>query len=391
MGESKSGAIKASDREAAVRSIKELGLAPISVKTGSALNMNINFSFLNKVKTKDLAIYARQFSILLDAGIAVLAAIDILKRQTENKKLADVTSQMLEDVKRGNSLNAAMRKHNDVFPDIMLNMIEAGEVSGSIEGAFTRVATHLDNDLKILAKIKSSLTYSIVLGSVALIVCVFLIVGVVPSFMKMFTDMGVELPASTRALLSISDFVRGYWYILVSVIISLIVGFNYFKSTDNGKLMLDKFVLKLPIIGPFTKKIVTARFSRTLSALLESGFPLLSSLDVVAKIIGNKKYQKAIEKARNEVGNGVSLTIALSSTGMFMKMVLQMIKVGEDTGKMENVLDKIADVYEEEVSEMADKVSSLMEPVLIMFLAVVVGFIVISIIEPMFTMLQAVK
>jgi len=385
------GTVEATDKSEAIFKLKELKFTPLEVSVGSVLNSNIELSFLEKVKLKDLAIYSKQFSILLDAGIAVLAALDILKRQTENKKLKKATGEMQNDVQKGYSLNAAMRKQKDAFPEIMLNIIEAGEATGNLEDAFEKMSIHFDKELVLSGKLKSSMTYAIVLSSIALVVVCVLLVAVVPNFVSMFESAGTELPATTKALLATSDFVLKFWYLIIGVALVFIVAFKFYEKTEQGIYVLDKIKISIPVIGSLNKKVIIARFARILASLIGSGLPLFNSLEVVARVLGNRVYQKALEQVRNDVGNGFTLTQAIIETDLFMKMVVQMIKVGEDTGRLESVLNKIADFYDEEIAEATEKVASLMEPVLIIVLATVVGFIVLAIVEPMFKMMQTIK
>lgn len=390
-GKTVKGTVEAGDRKTALSKLKELRYTPLEISPGTVLDSNIDFDFLNKVKLKDLAIFSKQFSILLDAGIAVLAALDILKRQTDNKKLRKVTTEMQNDVQKGYSLNAAMRKNKDVFPEIMLNIVEAGESTGNLEGAFEKMSIHFDKELALSGKLKSSMTYAIVLSVIATVVITILLTGVVPNFVSMFKSAGTELPATTKLLLAMSAFVIQYWYLLLGGIVVLVVGFNIFAKTEFGIMTLDRIKISIPVIGDMNRKIIIARFARILSSLVGSGLPLFTALEVVARIVGNKVYQTALEKARRDVGNGFSLTQALVESNLFMKMVVQMVKVGEDTGRLESVLDKIADFYDEEIEEATNAVTSLMEPALIMVLGVIVGFIVLSIVEPMFKMMQTIK
>jgi len=390
-GKNVKGTIEAADKNSAVRKLKDLKYTPLYVSPGTVLDSNIEITFLDKVKLKDLAIFCKQFSILLDAGIAVLAALDILKRQTENRKLKKVIAEMQNDVQKGYSLNAAMRKNKDVFPEIMLNIIEAGETTGNLEDSFEKMSVHFDKELALSGKIKGSMTYAIVLSVIATVVIIVLLVGVVPNFVEMFKSAGQELPVTTKTLLSISAFVTKYWYLLIAGAVILVIGFNIFKKTEKGIFLFDRFKISIPAVGDLNKKIITARFARILSSLIGSGLPLFTSLEIVSRIVGNKVYQNALEKIRGDVGDGLSLTQALTESNLFMKMVVQMVKVGEDTGRLEVTLDKIADFYDEEVSEATAKVTSLMEPALMMVLAVVVGFIVLSIVEPMFKMMQTIQ
>ncbi|OQB15547.1 MAG: Type II secretion system protein F [Firmicutes bacterium ADurb.Bin193] len=384
------GTLDAPDKISAINKLKELKYTPLKVSVGSIFDSEIDLGFLNKVKPKDLSIFCNQFAILLDSGIPVLSALDILKRQTENRKLRKITANMQDEVQKGQSLNAAMRNHKDVFPDIMLNIIEAGELSGNLEDSFLKMSVHFEKEIAITGKIKGSMTYAIVLLFIAVIVIAILLIGVVPNFVKMFESSGTELPGTTKLLLKISGGVTKYWYLILLGIFSLVVGFKLLKRTEIGSLGIDKIKLMIPVVGELNKKIIISRFARILSSLVASGLPLFTALEIVSKVVGNKVYRRAVETVRASVGHGLTLTQALIETDMFMKMTVQMIKVGEDTGRLESVLDKIGDFYDEEIAEQTEKVTSLMEPALISVLAVVIGFIVLSIVQPMFGMMETI-
>lgn len=385
------GIMEGLDQHDAVMKLKELKYTPLDITTGTILDNNVDFSFMQKVKHKDLAIFSKQFALLLDSGIAVLSALDILYRQTENKKLRNVINSMQEDVQKGNSLNASMRKQKDIFPEIMLNIIEAGETTGNLEDSFEKMSVHFEKEAALNGKLKGSMVYACVLLSISAIVITILITMVVPNFVSIYATSGFELPITTKILLKVSGFITTFWYLILLGIIAIIVGFKFYKKTESGILFIDKFKISIPAIGDLNKKIIVARFSRTLSSLIGSGLPLFSSLEVVSRILGNRIYQKAIEKIRSDVGNGLTLTQALTETDLFMKMVVQMVKVGEDTGRLEITLSKISDFYDEEIIEATDKVASLMEPALMIFLGTIIGFIILSIVQPMFGMLDSIN
>lgn len=390
-GKIKKDTIEAVDKDDAIRKLKELKYTPLNVSAGSILDSNIEFTFLERITAKDLAIFSKQFSLLLESGIAVLSSLDILKRQTEKKKLKKVIGQMQEEVQKGHSLHAAMRKQKDIFPEIMLNIVESGETTGNLEDSFDKMSIHFDKEIALSGKLKGSLTYAIVLSVIATGVIAILLTAVVPNFVNMFQSAGAELPFTTKTLLALSSFLIKYWYIIIAAIILLIIGFKVYKRTEQGILLFDTIKISLPVIGDLNRKIIIARFSRTLASLIGSGLPLYTALEVISRILGNKVYQKAIEKARQDVGYGFSLTQALTETNLFMRMVLQMVKVGEDTGRLESTLNKISDFYDEEIIQATGKVASLLEPAMMIVLAVIVGFIVLSIVQPMFGMLNTIN
>ncbi|MDK2810834.1 MAG: type pilus assembly protein PilC [Petroclostridium sp.] len=381
------GTLEANDPATVFSMLKEKGYYPIQVAEQSILQKDISFDFMEKVKLKDMAVFCRQFATIINAGISVLGCLDILRQQTENKKLKNTVEKIYESVQKGNTLSSSMKEHK-VFPSILLSMVEAGEVSGSLDVALERMAVHFEKENKINQKVKGAMTYPIIVAIIATIVIAILITFVVPNFVGMFAGMGMELPATTKALLAISNFVKKFWYVIIGVIIGLAILFRYFASTTAGKNIIDGIKLKLPVFGPVNQKVVSSRFTRTLSTLLASGLPLLTSLEIVEKVVDNDVVAKGLEKAKQEVSRGVSLAQPIAQIGIFPPMVIHMLKIGENTGALESILAKTADFYDDEVETAITQMTTMLEPLIIVIMAIVVGFIILSVVQPMFGMFQ---
>lgn len=387
-GKKQKGVIEASNRQSAIIKLKENNLFPETISEQGALHGEVVLG--NPVKVKDLTIFCQQFEAILNAGVSVLEALYLLKEQTENKYLAKVVANMYERVEQGEALSATMRANSKYFPEILINMIEAGEVSGSLEVALHRMAEHFEKEYKLQQSVRKATTYPAVVSVVALAVVILLVLVVVPTFVSMFDGMGMELPATTRALIATSNFIKYRWYILVPAIIVGIILMRIYVKSEAGAITLARIKLKMPIIGPVQTKIVASRFSRTLSTLLASGLPLLDALAIVAKVVDNYVVEKGLEDARNQVSEGSSLSKPIRELGAFPPMITHMVKIGEDTGQLEPILNKVADFYDGEVESAVAQMTSLLEPIIIVVLAVVVGFVVISIVQPMFGMYQGV-
>ncbi len=387
-GKKQKGVIEASTRQSAIAKLKDNNLYPESITEQGALHGEIVLG--NPVKVKDLTIFCQQFEAILNAGVSVLEALFLLKEQTENKYLSKVINNMYERVEQGEALSATMRANSKYFPEILINMIEAGEVSGSLEIALHRMAEHFEKEYKLQQSVRKATTYPAVVSIVALGVVILLVLVVVPTFVSMFDGMGMELPATTKALIAISDFVKYRWYILIPSIIGLIIAFRIYVKSEVGSITLSRLKLKLPIIGPVQTKIVASRFSRTLSTLLASGLPLLDALNIVAKVVDNYVVEKGLEDARTQVSEGTALSKPIRELGVFPPMITHMVKIGEDTGQLEPILNKVADFYDSEVESAVAQMTSLLEPLIIVVLALVVGFVVISIVQPMFGLYQGV-
>ncbi len=283
-----------------------------------------------------------------------------------------------------------MTKHPKIFPSILINMIEAGEVSGNLEVALNRMASHFEKEFKLQQSVKKATTYPIVVAVISIAVVVLLLVVVIPTFVGMFADLGIELPLTTRMLLTMSDFVITKWYIIILVVFFVSGGLVYYAKSEVGKLTLSGVKLRVPMFGPLNTKIVASRFARTLSTLLASGLPLLEAIEVVAKVVDNHFVLKGLLDAKDQVSKGMPLSKPIQEMGVFPPMINHMVRIGEDTGQLEPILDKVADFYDTEVETAVSQLTTMLEPLIIVVLAVVVGFVVISIIQPMFQMYNAI-
>jgi type IV pilus assembly protein PilC len=391
MGEVIQGRYTAGDKVEILRMIREKQYHPTMVKeVVEGIDIK-SFGFLQRVKIKDIAVFCRQFHAMLNAGVPIIQCLEILKQQTENTKLKEVITEVCENVRKGNSFSESMKSHRNVFPEILINMVEAGEVSGTLDSVMNRMAVHFEKDNKIKNKIKGTMVYPIILSIVAVGVIIFLLTFVMPTFIGMFESSGVKLPAPTRLLLAISKGIRSYWYILLPVLVGIIYIVRRYIKTDKGSYAFDGFILKIPVIKTTLKKIATARFTRTLSTLMSSGIPLLQGMEVVARVVGNKVVATGILNAREELQKGAGLAGPIKKMGIFPPMVDSMIKIGEESGTLDDILEKTATFYDDEVEAELQKLVTLIEPLLIVVMGGAVGFIVISIALPMFDMLQTVK
>lgn len=346
--------------------------------------------FAPKIKKKDLAIFCRQFYTMLDAGIGIVKCIDILEKQTENKTLVKSLGVLHEDVQKGFTLSEAMKTHPKVFPSLLINMVEAGEFSGNLDVIIERMAVHFEKENKLENKIKSALVYPIALGFISVAVVIFLLVAVMPTFIGMFESSGQALPMPTQILLKLSNLLTEFWYIFIVGVVGATIGFVTFKQTNSGILLLDNIKLKVPIVKDTNVKIITSRFTRTLSTLMSSGMPLLQSMEIVGKVVGNQVVQDRLEIASEDIRKGVSLSRTIREVGVFPPMVDSMMKIGEESGALDDILYKTADFYDEEVEVALQKMTALMEPLMLVVMALVIGFIVISMALPMFDMVNTI-
>lgn len=383
-GKTKKGKMEARNKEVATQMIKDAGMYPIQVNEEGALQKDIVIG--NPIGTKDLTIFCQQFEAVLSAGISVLEALHLLKEQTENKYFQKVIADIYANVEQGESLSSSMSKHPKVFPSILINMIEAGEISGNLEVALRRMASHFEKEFKLQQDVKKATTYPIVVAFISIAVVVVLMVVVIPTFVGMFSEMGMELPLTTRILLAISDFIINQWYVLIISIALIVLVFTYYSRSEVGKMMLSGVKLKAPVFGNLNTKIIASRFARTLSTLLASGLPLLDAMEVVSKVVDNHKVMKGLIDAREQVSKGMPLSKPIAEMGVFPPMINHMVRIGEDTGQLEPILDKVADFYDTEVETAVSQLTTMLEPLIIVVLALVVGFVVISIVQPMFQM-----
>lgn len=387
-GKEKKGKMEAPDEERVFHTLKAEGLFPVTIKQLGILQRDINIQLSNPVKSRDLSVFTRQFVSILHAGVPIVAALDMLVEQTENKTLRKAISNTLTMVEKGERLADAMRNQGKIFPPILINMVEAGESSGNLETSLERMATHFEKEAKLKALIKKAMVYPMALGLISLAVLVLMVVFVIPSFMKMFKDMDMEMPGITLGILAVSKFITTKWYLIVGVILILTAGIVAFKNTYKGEVFFAKLTLKLPLFGKLKIKTASARFSRTLSTLIAAGIPLMEAIDITARTMDNIIIKKMLMDSREEVARGVPLSAPLRSAGLFPSMVYHMTKIGEDTGNLEQMLTKIADYYDEEVEVATQGLTAALEPIIIIFLAVVIGGLVIAVLQPMMTMYE---
>jgi type IV pilus assembly protein PilC len=343
--------------------------------------------FARRISHRDLAVFCRQFATMVNAGVPILACLDMLRKQTENARLREKVEELYEEVQKGKSLSLIMGKHNEVFPELLVNMVEAGEVSGTLDRIMDRMAVHYEKEYRLNQKVRNALVYPSLIAAVAILVIMFLVTVVLPTFVSMFQQMGAVLPLSTRVLMKLSHFIKDRWLILLTGFIGVLFSVKWYSNTPTGKELFDKVRLKMPVIGKVNRKVVTVRFARTLGALLSSGIPLLQGIEVTGKVVGNTVVQRGIKEVEREIKGGRGLAVPLQRLEAFPPMLIHMTKVGEETGTLDYILEKAADFYDQEVENSVNRMTTLLEPVIIIVMATVVAFIVISIVVPMFEMM----
>lgn len=383
-GKDVKGSVEAESREEAARKIKEQGLIPVSIGKQGALDKDVNIPIFKgkKIPARDMSVFCRQFASILKAGVSVINALEMLAEQTENKKLKEAIVNTQSNVEKGESLSDSMRQ-NDAFPSILIDMVRAGEASGSLENSLTRMAIQFEKDAKLNGIVKKAMMYPIVLICVMIGVVIVMLTFVIPSFMTMFEDLDSELPATTKAILAMSNSLKNYWYIYIIVVVGIVVGIQMYKRTDNGKHNLDKLKLKIPVFGLLQTKSACASFARTMSTLLQAGMPMIDALEISASTMKNVLFYDGLQKVKNGVSLGLPLSNQLKSTGLFPAMVVHMVGIGEETGNVEEMLTNSATYYEEEVEVQTQTLTSLMEPIIIVLMAFVVVLLIMAIYQPM--------
>ena len=383
-GKDVKGAVEAESRDEAARKIKEQGFTPVSTAKQGALDKDVNVSFLGKKKipARDMSVFCRQFASILKAGVSVINALEMLSEQTENKKLQEAIKRTQDSVEKGETLSDSM-KQNEEFPSILVDMVKAGEASGSLENSLTRMAIQFEKDAKLKGVVKKAMMYPIVLLCVMVGVIIVMLTFVIPSFMTMFEDLDSELPVTTKAILAMSNSLKHYWFIYILVIVGIVVGLQLYKRTDAGRHNLDKLKLKIPVFGLLQTKSACASFARTMSTLLQAGMPMIDALEISASTMKNVLFYDGLEKVKNGVSLGLPLSNQLKSTGLFPPMVVHMVGIGEETGNVEEMLTNSAVYYEEEVEVQTQTLTSLMEPIIIVLMALVVVMLILAIYQPM--------
>jgi len=390
-GEVKKGTIEAESEDLALQRLRLEQVNVTKIKK-AARQISIPFLTGGRVSQKDIVVFVRQFATMIDAGLPLVQCLDILAQQTDNKSFGRILAEVKASVEGGASFSEALRRHPKVFDELFVNLVAAGEVGGILDTILQRLATYIEKAVKLKRQIRGAMVYPIAVLCVAIVVIVVLLWRVIPVFEQMFKDFGGgALPAPTQFVINLSHgFINNIIPIFICTVL-VVVGFTYALRTKRGRYYFDATTLKIPIIGGVLRKTVVARFTRTLGTLLSSGVPILDSMDIVAKTSGNKVIEKAIYFARERVSEGKDVASPLSETRVFPPMVVQMIGVGEQTGAMDTMLQKIADFYEEEVDVAVEALTSLMEPVMMVFLGGIVGGLIIAMYLPIFEIAGNIK
>lgn len=376
--------------EAGIRThLRQQNIVPTKI-VAKGKELQFSFSLGKKVKDRSIAIFTRQLATMIDAGLPLVQSLEILSVQQENKNFKNIIRQIREDVEGGSTFAGALKKHPKVFNELYTNLVVAGEEGGILDNILNRLANYIEKAEALKKKVKSAMVYPSTIVGVAVIVVMILMIFVIPVFESMFKSAGQSLPLPTLIVLAMSKFVKGYILFIIPAVGILIFLLRRYYKTENGRGVVDSLLLKAPVFGPLFQKIAVARFSRTLGTLVSSGVPILDGLNIVSRTAGNKTIETAILQARSSIKEGETIAEPLGRSGVFPPMVIQMISVGESTGALDSMLSKIADFYEEEVDVAVANLTSLLEPLLMMFLGVVIGGVVISMYLPIFQMASAV-
>ena len=381
--------LDASSIETAKSSLRGAGYTILDIKEQTTLNRDIEIPFLGKPKAKDMAVFCRQFVSILRAGVSVASVLSMLGQQTGNKKLRAAIREMQADVEKGESLATSMRRHPKIFPAILVNMVSAGESSGNLEESFRQMELYFDRSKRTKSKVTSAMIYPCVLIVVMIVVLIVMMTKIIPNFLKTFEDMDAELPKITLGVMAVCEWFKVWWWVPLLVLAALIVGGILFHRTNKGRHFFGWLARKTPVVGNLTVKTACATFCRTMEVLIGSGLTLTDSMDLAASNMGNIYYLEAIRDARGMVAEGTPLRESLVRTGIFPPMVSNLVGVGEETGDLQSMMGKVADYYDEEVEEATKKLLNLMEPAIIIFMAVFVVIIVLAIYLPMINMTKA--
>ncbi|WP_370325041.1 type II secretion system F family protein [Euzebya sp.] len=392
-GKTKSGTMSAANQKAVADRLRELGYAPVSIgeKKESLAQKEINIpGFGKKVSLADLAVFSRQFATMINSGLSLIRALNILAEQTENPKLAEVIGEVRSQVEQGRPLSTAMADH-EVFPKLYIAMVRAGETAGLLDQVLLRVAATLEADVALRRKVKSAMTYPVVVLIMAVVLSSAMIIFIVPTFEGLFESLGGELPLPTQVLVMLSEGMRTFWYLFLLAPIAAWQGFKWARKQDNVRFFLDRMKLKLPVFGPLFHKVALSRFTRNLGSLLRAGVPILQALEISADTVNNGVMSNAINDVKAGVKEGESMATPLSKHAVFPPMTVQMIAVGEETGAIDEMLEKISDFYDQEVEATTEQLTALLEPVMIAVLGGIVGGMVIALYMPMFKIFDLVQ
>ncbi|MGL4173430.1 MAG: type II secretion system F family protein [Actinomycetota bacterium] len=387
------GTLDAENQGQVVSKLKTMGYAPVSITQANAgMKKELTIpGFGDKVKLKDLAVMARQFATMINSGLSLLRSLTILADQTESKKLREVLSEVRADVETGQALSTSLAKHPQVFPPIMINMTRAGEVGGFLDKVLLQLAENFEAEVKLKAKVKSAMTYPVVVFCMAILSVIGMLLFIVPIFSKMFADMGAELPAPTRALVALSSALKFGGPVLLVGTIAFVVVWRRIKHQERVRAIVDPWKLRMPIFGGLAQKIALSRFTRNFGTMLRSGVPILQALDIVADTSGNNVVAIAVRNVQENVRQGESLSAPLAQHPVFPSMVVQMMSVGEDTGALDDMLVKISDFYDQEVEATTEALTSLIEPLMIAFLGGIIGAMIVALYMPIFSVFNIIQ
>ncbi len=385
-GELRTATIDAPSREDVVAQLRRQRMSIVKVDEDAKPKKR-----KGSIKMRDVVIFTRQFSTMINAGLPLVQALDILAKQSENKVLAAVTRDLVFDVESGHTVADALAKHPNAFSDLYVNMVAAGEAGGILDTILLRLATFMEKNDALVRKVKGAMIYPGVIMSVAVIAITVLLIFVIPVFEGMFSSVGLALPLPTRVVIGMSRFLKGYWFVVAGVIAGTVWLLRRYYRTSNGKLAIDRMLLRMPVLGDVLRKSAVSRFTRTLGTLISSGVSILDGLEITAKTAGNRVIQDAIMSSRASIAGGDTIAAPLQKSAVFPPMVISMIAVGEQTGGLDEMLTKIADFYDEEVDAAVSGLLALLEPLMIVFLGVVVGGMVVAMYLPIFDMINAVQ
>jgi len=392
-GKLTTGKLAAESSAQVASKLKQMGYAPLSITESKSGGMNKEISFGKgpKVKLKDLAVFSRQFATMINSGLSLLRALNILTEQTENKTLARVLGEVRDDIETGSSLSVGMAKHRDIFPPLMVNMCKAGEVGGFLDSVLLQIAQNYEAEVKLKSKIKSAMTYPVMVLIMAVLAVIGMLLFIVPVFEGMFESMGATLPPPTRFLVFLSNQMTIVVPLLVVGLIAFSITWKKVKHDERVRGVVDPLKLKIPVFGLLFQKIALARFARNLGTMMQSGVPILQSLDIVAETTGNIVVERATRDVQNSVRNGESLTAPLAQHAVFPPMVVQMMAVGEDTGALDIMLHKVSEFYDQEVEATTESLTAMLEPLMIAFLGTIVGGMIVALYMPIFKIFELIE
>lgn len=393
-GRPQSGMMEAPDRSSVLAKLREGGLLVSRVEeTKTRIGGHADFlaNIFSGIKMRDVAVFSKQFAAMINAGLTMIRCLRVLEKQASNPAFKDIIASLREEVTGGSSLSTAMSKHPKAFSRLYVAMVRAGEESGSLDVTLNRLANHLEKEVSLRDQVSAGTKYPQAIAIVAIIIVTFLMIFVIPTFRDMFSDLGSQLPLPTQILMFIATSMRNFWYIVILILVGVPIAVNRYSKTASGREVTDRIKLRLPVFGLLSRKISVARFTRTLGTLLASGVSIIKALSIVEETAGNVVIEHAIQRVRESIKEGESIADPLEMSGVFPPMVTSMIAVGEESGALDDMLNKIADFYDAEVESMVKALTSLLEPVLISVMGGIVGFIVISLLLPMFKLIAVVR